>query len=461
MRVRQVVMCVLLSFLLVMAAACGGVNNEENSGVSNNAGEEGGEASQTISGEQPREAEEREEIDALDFDLGGRTIRVVSWYDESIGEDNPDSIQHKQNLEALMEKHNFNVEYIVIDYGEYRDRVSASLMAGEPVGDIIRLARPWMIPTLTSWDLFWPLDEYVKNENAFQLLYTEDFSRYEDRGYGFRIGHLGAAGGIIYNRTLMNELGLTPLQTYVDADNWNWNTFIEVIKEANRDTDNDGVIDRWGIASDSFLVQALAANDATLFKDGQQTLEAPRTLETLNFLSQLATEGLARPSEGGDWQEPHQFFRQGNTLMVVGSDYDIPSYKEDMADYDLGFLPFPKGPSADGYRSHVTIPNFYTIPKAVEDPDLIVYLWERIYDIESVYDYDRQADYEIWFDNEDDLNNALLAVESINVIEQIDYYPTIPFYEFADEIRDGVSVSTVIEKYKAEFQAGVDEVWGQ
>src|SRR5690606_30472687 len=164
----------------------------------------------------------------MDFDMGGRTITLVSWYDESLQPDSPDGIQMVDNLNALKEKHNFEVEYVIVDYSEYKDKVAASLIAGDPIGDIIRLARPWMIPSLTSQDLFWPLDEYVTNDNAFVLQYTEEFSQYDGRGYGFRIGINGAASGIIYNRTLMNELGISPLQQYVDNDTWNWDTFIQV-----------------------------------------------------------------------------------------------------------------------------------------------------------------------------------------------------------------------------------------
>src|SRR5690625_5851903 len=82
-----------------------------------------------------------------------------------------------------------------------------------------------MIPTLTREGLFHPVDEYVVNENSFVLQYTEEHSEYEGRGYGFRTGTAGAAGGVFYNRTLMNELNLDPLQDYVDNDEWNWETF--------------------------------------------------------------------------------------------------------------------------------------------------------------------------------------------------------------------------------------------
>jgi len=464
MRIRKLLL-VLCSLMLVFMVACssnGGNSGKGNDEVVQNSGssnEETNKETDEPEVDEPEATVNPNVTPEMDFDMGGRTLKLVSWYDESIQETSPDTIQMKQNLEALMEKHNFNVEYIVVDYGEYQDKVKASLMAGEPLGDIIRLARPWMIPTLVKQDLFWPLNDYVINDNAFVVQYTSELSEFEGKGYGFRIGVAGAGHGVFYNRTLMNQLGLKPLQEYVDEGNWNWDTFIEVAKEANKDTNNDGKIDTWGLASDSIIIPALAANETNLFSNGQVNFEDPKTMEALNFISRMATEAVARPTEGGDWTEPKQFFIQGNTLMFASADYEMDSFNTDMAEYDIGFLPFPKGPSGSQYHSYNTIPNYYTIPKAVENPEQIVYLWEKIYDIESIYDYPRQADLEKWFKNEADIENAKAAGESIRVIEGPDSYPSMPYYEFLGELREGVSVSTVVEKYKEPFQSAADELW--
>ncbi|MEI0740255.1 hypothetical protein VQ056_32645 [Paenibacillus sp. JTLBN-2024] len=36
---------------------------------------------------------------------------------------------------------------------------------------------------------------------------------------------------------------MKPLQDYVNEDSWNWDTFLQVAKEANKDTNNDGKLD--------------------------------------------------------------------------------------------------------------------------------------------------------------------------------------------------------------------------
>ena len=116
--------------------------------------------------------------------------------------------------------------------------------------------------------------------------------------------------------------------------------------------------------------------------------------------------------------------------MVAGSDYEMENFKQDMPDYDIGFLPFPKGPSASSYHSHNTIPNYLTIPSAVEHPERLVYIYEKINDIDSIYDYPKQSTLETLFSNENDIQNAKMAGESIKVIDTESGYPSMPYYEF-------------------------------
>lgn len=464
MRIRKMAMLLCALVLLLAACSSGGSKGADKNAAGSSppasaSAEPGGDAS----GGTGDGAENREDdvyrTPEMDFDLGGKTIRVVSWWDMTIPEDNPDNIQRKRNLEALMAKHNFKIEYIAIDYGEYQQKVTASLLAGEPIGDIVRLGKTYTIPALVKQDLLWPVDEYTKNPIAFNQKVTNEYFTYKGRGYGFSENHANLVMGIFYNRTLMNRLGIKPLQEYVNEDNWNWDTFIQVAKDANRDTNNDGKLDTWGLANSNLLEFALASNNTGLTKEDKQNLDDPKTLEALHFISRLATEQVARPTEGGDWREPGQFFRQGNTLMYAGALYELSGIKTDMPDYDIGFVPFPKGPSTDTYHSFEPLFQALTIPKAVPNPEQLLYIWEKINDIDSVYDYPDQATYETLFSNEDDINNARMVAENMIVLDH-HTFPNLGFYDFVGELNSGVSVSTVVEKYKPVFQAAIDEVYG-
>lgn len=463
MRVRKL-MVLLLGLVLLLAACSGGsgnpssgtqetVESETNSGTDNATSKEPGETGNN------GEEEEVYSTPEMDFDLGGKTIKIVSWWDMTIPEDNPDNIERKKNLEELMQKHNFKVEYVAIDYGEYQEKVTASLIAGEPIGDIVRLGKTYTVPTLVKQDLLWPIDEYTKNPVAFNQKVTNEYYTYEGRGYGFTENQANLVQGIFYNRTLMNQLGLKPLQEYVNEDNWNWDTFIQVAKEANKDTNNDGKLDTWGLANSSLMDHALYSNNTGLTKEDKQNLDDPATLESLHFISRIATEKIARPTEGGDWTEPGQFFRQGNTLMYAGALHELSGLKTDLPDYDIGFVPFPKGPNAMEYHSAEALFQALTIPKAVENPEQLLYIWEKINDIDSVYDYPDQASYETLFSSEDDLNNAKMVAPNMMILDH-HTFPNLKYYDFVGELNEGISVSTVVEKYKSTFQAAIDEVYG-
>nr|WP_078556808.1 extracellular solute-binding protein [Bacillus alkalicellulosilyticus] len=458
MKMKRKFLMLLCVLFLVLAACSTESGTDGTDGVVNDTteGEDAGEAGND---EEAEEESAYYQTPEMDFDLGGETIKVVSWWDMTIPEDNPDNIQRLQNLEELMEKHNFDIEYIAIDFGEYQERVTASLLAGEPLGHIVRLGKNYTIPTLVQQDLLWPIDEYTQNPNAFNQIMTNELYVHEGRGYGFTQDQANLVQGIFYNRTLMNELGMTPLQNYVDEDNWNWETFIEVAKEANQDTNNDGSLDTWGLANRSLLEPALYSNNTGLTDGDQQILEDPATIEALEFVSKIATENVARPTEGGDWTEPGQFFRQGNTLMLAAADWELGGLNNDMPDYDIGFVPFPKGPSADSFHSVEAMLQALTIPKAIENPEQLMYIWEKINDIDSIYDYPGQAHYETNFSTQEDIDNMLLVQPNLLVLSHFTF-PNLEYYELEAELLEGTAVSTVVETYASQYQAAIDEVYG-
>ncbi|MGI6189661.1 MAG: extracellular solute-binding protein [Clostridiales bacterium] len=468
MSLTRIVAWIISVLLLISLVACAAEKPDSTDGdeVQTNGEEEDkdDEPAEEPDEEEPDEEEPDEEesyaTPEMDFDLGGRTIKVTAWWDMSITGEDPASVARRENLEALMEKHNFNIEYEAIDYGEYHDRLITSLMAGQPIGDIVRIGKSFMIPSLTKQDLFWPIEEeWVKNDKVFTQKFTTQFFQYKGKGYAFTDA-ADMSTGIFYNKTLMKRLGIKPLQEYVDEDNWTWDTFIEVAKSANQDTTGDGKIDTWGLATGNFLEQALAANETDLVIEDKQNLDDPKVVEALNFISKLNTENIPRPTEGGDWTEPRSFFVQGNTLMYAGADYETSGLKNDMPDYELGFLPFPKGPSASAYHACEPLVQAIAIPKTVDVPRELVYIWEKINDIpdELRDDFPNQSWYESLFEDEGDINNLRMAAAGMRITDRASY-PSMPYDDFLAEIIDGESVSTVIEKYKASFQAAIDEVW--
>ena len=169
MSFKKLVAWLVCAVLLLSLVACAGgkqqdttsedvtTTNEQDTQENDSGNEDV--AAEEETGEEETAQEESKATPEMDFDLGGRTIKVVAWWDMSITGEDPASVAKKENLEYLMEKHNFNIEYEAIDYGEYHDRLISSLMADQPLGDIVRIGKSFMIPSLTKQDLFWPIEE--------------------------------------------------------------------------------------------------------------------------------------------------------------------------------------------------------------------------------------------------------------------------------------------------------------
>ena len=92
----------------------------------------------------------------------------------------------------------------------------------------------------------------------------------------------------------------------------------------------------------------------------------------------------------------------------------------------------------------------------------MVYIWEKINDIPDDLrdEYPNQSWYESLFEDEGDINNLRMASAGMRITDKASY-PSLPYDDFVAELIDGESVSTLIEKYKASFQAAIDEVWNE
>src|SRR5690625_3585061 len=146
---------------MLILAACGG-DDDSTAPADDPADDNGTEEVDEVDEVDSEEDEEEDEADyyqtpEMDFDLGGETIKIVAWWDMDITGEDPDSLQAQENLEELKEKHNFDVEFIAIDFGEYQEQITASLIANEPVGDMIRVGKKYAIPGFTQQGLLAPV----------------------------------------------------------------------------------------------------------------------------------------------------------------------------------------------------------------------------------------------------------------------------------------------------------------
>ncbi len=186
--------------------------------------------------------------------------------------------------------------------------------------------------------------------------------------YGMRPDKAEPRKGVFFNKRLLTEAGIDPDSLYdMQADGtWTWDAFEDLCKKLTRDTDNDGVIDRYAMMSFSahILPAAINSNGADFFaidENGKYvvTAQSDAFMEAANWAVDMIKKYEMPAPEGAEWNYFETAFKNGEVAMQVHEDYFKGSLAE-MED-DFGFVMFPKGPRATTYV-HAPTDNVYVIP---------------------------------------------------------------------------------------------------
>ncbi|WEK54751.1 MAG: extracellular solute-binding protein [Candidatus Cohnella colombiensis] len=460
---KQTRKLLLLALALVFAftlAACGGSskNNDSSPSVSSTT------PSESSVEPSPSPDEPSASSDEMEFDLGGRTITIAAWWDATPAGNTPAEQQILQNIQDLQKKFNFTLKYENVAYDQIAEKTISSVLAGQPFADIVRLARGMSFPGMVTKDILLPLDDILTasgtDKETFLSPFNTTASTFGGKLYGWGDNPYFDYSGIVYNRTLLQKLGMTDLATYVKDGTWTWDKFKEIANQATQG-DSFGFVD---FTSD-FLDFALASNGVDLvdLAANKQSLDNPKVLESMQFTQDVMNAKFFPPGTRSDWQYPGAAFRKGNVLMYAAFNWMTQSVKQDMGDVDIGFVPFPKGKSEDKFVTNATDPSYYVIPKGVKDPEKVMYIYRKIYDVPPSEEYPGQDKLEATFTNQDDIDSAIEASKHLKVMDYkllMSIYSG-DFYAMVDELTNGeASPASAVEARKEIFQKALDDTFG-
>ncbi|MDY5870292.1 MAG: extracellular solute-binding protein, partial [Lachnospiraceae bacterium] len=280
-----------------------------------------------------------------------------------------------------------------------------------------------------------------------------------------------ARTGVYFNKRLLTEAGIDPETIYdMQADGtWTWDKFDELMNTVHRDTDNDGVIDVYGLTVNegNMTTAAIFSNNGSYVgknADGYYyNLESAETLEALEWTVEMFTKYDQHDPEGAEWDYYKEEFVNGQAAFMVEDEYaGTPgNFLQDMED-EVGFVMFPKGPKGDTYinvwsNNPVAIPACYDAEKAWK----IAFAW-------NLYT-DQPAGYEDYMD----LSNARAGVFDSRAVDETitmmmnPEHGTIAFHglipnlnlgpDFVWNIVPNCVVSEQIEAIRDTWKAYVDE----
>ena len=410
------------------------------------------------------------------IDLGGMDIVIRDWWSGDPAEPTNDYEEARDEYrEWIQETYNFTIsQQAISDWTSTpADFVDYATTGGDENYIWILRDDPAITSALSSglmYDLA-TLDCLDFSLPKFQRNKLHEQYAKGDSIYAMYAGYSEPRTGVYFNKRLLNDAGIDPETIYdMQADGtWTWDAFEEMMAAVQRDIDNDGVIDIYGLTLNEGNMTTIAVfsnNGSYIGKndDGYfYNLESPETLEALEWTVDMFTKYDLPDPEGAEWDYYKEAFINGQAAFMVEDEYaGTPgNFLQDMED-EVGFVMFPKGPQRDDYinvwsNNPVAIPACYDADKAWK----LAFAW-------NLYT-DQPAGYE----DHMDLSNAAAGIFDMRAIDEtipmmmdedhgtVAYHGLIPNLSLGEQfvwnIAPGSVVSEQVEAIRDTWKAYVDE----
>jgi len=390
--------------MIVGMAACGSNDEEpgggnssvndvkDSSSTTSDSGEASGSAENSASGSEQNGQEDlgaytiRTDSNGNKIDLGGIHIIVRDWSTDpnAVSEDTSAFAEAQRAYqEWVQETYNFTIEQKAIstyesvpeDYANYvteggdDNYYIFSIRKGAEAQSAMKNGLMYDLSTLDCFDF---------SEDKWHHGVTEMFS-VGDKIYGMRLnGGLGGRG-VYFNKRILRDAGIDPddLYKWQDAGEWTWDKYEEICAKVQKDIDNDGVADVYGMAGRNttwYEIITHTNNGNFISKDEKgnlvNALDSSETMEALNWALDIFEKYDAHLSypEDAAWDYFVTAYKEGKGCFFPGELWRAKDLMDSMED-ELGFVCFPKGPKADDYVNPVAddpcvIPACYDAEKA-------------------------------------------------------------------------------------------------
>lgn len=454
----NVLSLMLLAVLLFVSACSGGVAQT---------GVDSGEAVQS---ENNTEADKNVQEDeaaktAVDVpDLGGRVIKVAAWWDLKPAGETASDKARLDKIAEVEKKYNVKIEFVNVPFEEYMNKFTTSVLAGEPFADIVQMEYKSALPAILKGQLL-PLSDFTTAENNINQEgnLIAKYPAIAGNYYAFE-SPTSIGLGLHYNRDLFKKLSLPDPQELYEKGEWSWDKFMEVTKQATKDTDNDGKIDVYGFSGWAIDVirHFTAANGGTIADDenGKEGLSDPKTIEAAEFVKRLYNvENVVKVKTGDktNWEETNTF-KDGDVAMFTAAEWQLGDLT-----FSVGVVPIPNGPQGKKevtYANNTAAAKF--IAKGVKDPKIVYQIYEETFDIPQIEEYPGQDYLESLYTDEKDIQMIREHIAGTGRILLDDAYAGYPIGDYVNDIiKNNASVTATAEKYKAQAQAAMDKLGSQ
>lgn len=193
--------------------------------------------------------------------------------------------------------------------------------------------------------------------------------------YGVSVGAHEPRALVYFNKRLLEEAGIDWNSIYdmQAAGTWTWSAFESMLKKTTLDTDNDGVIDIWGVSgsSDYMYLLAVLGNGGSFFdfdSNGklQPTMDSAASMAALNWAKEIQNTYWMLQPEDANWDWYKEAWKEGKFTFYINEAYcgfNAWSEMRGMED-EWGAVAFPVPSAGSKYITNPSentalIPNVY------------------------------------------------------------------------------------------------------
>ena len=409
------------------------------------------------------------------YDFGGLEVTVYDWWS------NPDApaVSKQQEDEKafrqwMMDTYNFKVvQTNLAGWAEHPTEVANYCITG---GDD---ARVFIIDERSAMSglkaNFWADLSKIPNIDWSDKKWNRavlDVLKNGDSFYTFASGKPEPRHCLFWNKRVLQENGYDPDVIYdlQKKGEWTWAKFEEMCANLTKDTDNDGVIDQYAMASfnTEFTWAALTSNGGSIVEQDSNgkyylNLESDNSMEALNWVKSMFVNYQLPQAEGAAWDYFKTAFTNGEVAFYVNQEYDAqPNGLLATMKDDWGMACFPLGPNGDGKLFTLNGDNMWAIPNCYAQDKVnkimkIIDFWTTTtpgYEDEDAW----KEGYYAGFRDTRAVDETMQYMMDNSISWKAWLIPGLNYQPVSWDICAGNDPAEVIEARKPELQATLDEM---
>lgn len=375
MKSSKKLLALLLSLVLVMSllVGCGGSSSDGSDNDGGNKNTTGGssadkdDADDTDSEDSEVDTEGKN-VSWETFDIDpdaykGQTLTIWTWWDNDEGTN--EATAYFEEITGA------TVEWVNVPWADYPAKLISGVSAG--TGPDVCYIGPEAIPTYVKKNILFPLSDYVDFNSPALTTYSPQVQNIMDYfnvdGKIYAMADAGAGTfKLYYRKDLLENAGLEdPYDLFMNGE-WTWEKWFELMENVTQDMDGDGVNDVWGFDAWMGMTPFVSSNGASYVVDGKFAVDDPKFIEALDGYRRLKqSDYIWKPWEDG--KDPQGNLISGATCFNYWGAWEITNLRENIGD-DLGFVPFPKGPSAKDEMADQAGVTVEAIAASSQNPEL-------------------------------------------------------------------------------------------